>query len=129
MTKRVYILAHQTARDRAANDCLTAPTGFVVTVSEPSRNLEQNALLHATISDIAARRKWAGVQMDVDAWKRLLTCAWMRATGQNVTLVPALDGAGFDVLYRHTSKLSKSECSELIDYIQAWDATHEPVPE
>ena len=44
----------------------------------------------------------------------------MRATGRQVSLYPAVDGQGFDALYARTSKLSKSECSELIEYIQAW---------
>lgn len=99
---------------------MAAPEGFVVKLSEPTRNLEQNALLHAILTDIADQLEWAGEHQDVETWKRLLVAAWMRATGRGVRLLPAIDGQGFDALYQRTSHLSKSECSELVDYIQAW---------
>jgi DNA modification methylase len=69
-----------------------APEGFVVRVSEPTRNLEQNALLHAILTDVSEQVEWAGEKQDVETWKRLLTAAWMRATGRNVTLLPSIDG-------------------------------------
>ena len=39
-----------------------------------------------------------------------------------VLVVPALDGHGFDVVFERTSRLSKAEMADLIDFIQAWDA-------
>jgi len=76
--------------------------------------------LHALLTEIANSREWGGQRLEVEDWKRLLTAGWMRATGRGVKLVPAIDGQGFDALYQRTSTLSKSEMSELIDYIQAW---------
>jgi len=87
---------------------------------EAKRNLNQNAALHALISDIADQKQWAGEILPAEDWKRLLTAAWCRATGQSTKIVPALDGHGFDVIYRRTSKLSKSECSELMEFVTAW---------
>ena len=116
----IFRLVHSIARDRALEAVRTAPEGFVVDVREPTRNLEQNAALHALLSEIAAMREWAGQRLSIEDWKRLLTAAWCRATGRGVKLVPAIDGQGFDALYQRTSTLSKSEMSELIDYIQAW---------
>ncbi len=98
----------------------TAPDGFVVEVKAPTRNLEQNALLHAELQEIAATREWAGKRWSVEEWKRLLTAAWCRATKRGVQLVPSVDGQGFDALYQRTSTLTKSEMAELIDYIRAW---------
>lgn len=123
--KRTYHLVHSEARARAARAVAESPDGYVVTVSEPRRNLEQNAALHALISEIAERREWAGQSWDVETWKRLLVSAWARATGQRVQIVPALDGFGVDMVPIRTSALSKRECSELIDFIAAWDASHD----
>jgi len=37
-------------------------------------------------------------------------------------VVPALDGHGFDVVFEHTSRLSKAEMTDLIEFITAWEA-------
>lgn len=95
---------------------------ITLSVEEERRNTAQNALLHATLQDIASRREWAGRKWDVLTWKRLCTAAWMRARGDQVLVVPALDGHGFDVVFERTSRLSKAEMADLIDFIQAWDA-------
>lgn len=114
------ILSNPVARRVAQREIENAPQGFICTLAEPPRNLNQNAALHATIADIASQKQWAGEYMDVEAWKRLLTAAWCRATQQGAKIVPALDGYGFDVIYRRTSTLSKRECGELLEYVTAW---------
>ena len=119
----IFRLVHAIARQRALEAVKNAPDGYIVTVRGPTRNLEQNAALHALLQEIAETRQWAGQRLDVEDWKRLLTAAWMRATGRGIRLVPALDGQGFDALYQRTSTLTKAEMSELIDYIQAWKAS------
>ena len=103
-----------------------APDGFVVTVKEPARSGAQNDLLHARLTEIAERRTWAGKRRSIECWKRLTCAAWMRARGESVEFLPALDGHGVDVVFRRTSTLSKSECSELLDWIDAWEEMTEP---
>lgn len=98
---------------------------LTVEFEEERRNLAQNKLLHALIQDIASRREWAGRKQDAEVWKRLLVAAWMRARGQQVMLLPALDGHGVDAVFQRTSELSKAECADLIDWITAWDATED----
>jgi len=120
--KGYFVLAHQVARANACAACMQAPDGYVVTISEPKRNLDQNAYLHAAISEVANKVPWAGRLRDVETWKRLLTAAWLRARGESIEFLPALDGHGVDVVFRHTSKLTKSEFSELIECINAWKA-------
>jgi NinB protein len=109
-----------TGRANALAAVANAPEGFRVKVEPPKRSGEQNDKLHALLSEVAATREWAGQRWDVEDWKRLLTCAWMRTRRESPVMVPAVDGAGFDILYRRTSKLTKAECAELIDYIEAW---------
>lgn len=90
--------------------------GAVLTQRTP----EQNDKLHAMIQDISEQKQWAGQALDVEDWKRLLVAAWERATGGHIRIFPALDGQGMDVLYRRTSRLTKQECIELIEYITSW---------
>ena len=94
----------------------------MVTFSEPTRTLSENALLHALLGEVAATREWAGKKRDAEVWKRLLVAAWCRTRGEPVELLPAIDGHGVDILPARTSKLSKAECADLISYIQAWQA-------
>ena len=95
------------------------------------RSTEQNARLHALLSDIAEQKQWAGKSLDTESWKRLIVAAWSR-TGGGAEIVPAIDGAGFDVIYRRTSRMTKQEMSELIEYATAWAidqgiTLHDPV--
>ena len=112
------------ARVAACDAVHKAPDDYVCRISEQTRNGEQNALLHACITDVAEQMPWAGKKQDIETWKRLLVAAWMRATGRSVTLLPALDGSGFDALYTKTSRLTKAECAELTEYILAWGTDH-----
>ena len=54
------------------------------------------------------------------AGSRLLVAAWSRVQGQAIEVLPALDGHGVDIVPVRTSKLTKSECADLITFIQAW---------
>lgn len=123
MSKAVFYLSHDTARRRAMSAVADAPAGFKVTVEEPPRSLDQNALLHCLLTEIAGQVEWAGKKRDAECWKRLCTAAWLRARGESIEVLPAIDGHGIDVVFRRTSSLSKGECSELIDFIQAWAAS------
>jgi len=123
-----FILAHDLARRRAVAAVAEAPAGYVVKVEEPKRDNGINAALHAMIGEIAKTREHAGSKHRPEVWKRLLTAAWGRATGQRIEVLPALDGAGVDVVFRHTSDLTQSECRELLSFIEAWHAETEDTP-
>ena len=102
---------------------LLAGHRITLSVEEERRSSQQNRLLHALLQDIAARREWAGRKWDTETWKRLLVASWTRARGEQALVVPALDGHGVDVVFRRTSQMTKAEVAELIDFVQAWDAT------
>lgn len=118
--KRIIRLVHATARRLAHEAIDAAEDGQIVTIQPPTRTLDQNAALHAALTDIARQVEWHGTRMDVEDWKRLMTAAWARAERESVTMVPAIDGQGFDVLYRRTSRMTKKEVSSLLDYLHAW---------
>ena len=118
----MFILAHAEARRRAAAACMESPDGYVVRIAPPTRSGEQNAMLHALLTDISRHVEWAGKKRDVETWKRLCAAAWLRARGESVEVLPAIDGHGIDVVFRRTSTLTKAECGELLDFVQAWAA-------
>lgn len=119
---RTYILVHDTAR-RLAKACIdTAPDGYVCEIKAPTRSSQENRLLHALIGEVSRKLEWAGQKRDLETWKRLFVAAWCRAGGEHVEVLPALDGHGVDLVPARTSKLTKKECADLIEYIYAWGA-------
>jgi len=101
---------------------LMAGHRLTLEVRPEKRSDAENRLLHALLTHIARTQEWAGKKRDVEVWKRLLVASWLRARGESVEILPALDGHGVDVVFRRTSDLSKGECAELISYVEAWAA-------
>lgn len=127
MENRLFILAHDTARQGAQKAIGEAPDGYVVRISKPARSRDQNDKLHAMFADVAKHCEFMGEKRDLETWKRLLVDAFARlkaAEGQPLTgsgqIVPNLDGTGFVQLGVQTRKLKKAECSELIEFLYAW---------
>lgn len=105
-----------------AKPLLMAGHRLALSLTDRTRSADQNARLHALLGEISEQIEWAGAKRDIETWKRLLTAAWGRVQGEQPTILPALDGHGFDVLYRRTSQLTVSECSDLMEFVQAWAA-------
>jgi hypothetical protein len=101
---------------------LMAGHRMVVKVEREKRSLRANARLHAMLTEIAQQVQWAGKPRDVECWKRLLTAAWLRARGEPLEMLPAIDGHGVDIVFRRTSDLTGPEISELMSFIEAWAA-------
>ena len=97
-----------------------------------NRSDAENRLLHAMLGHISKTQEWAGKRRDIETWKRLLVAAWCRAIGEQIELLPSLDGHGVDIVFRRTSQLSRKECADLIEFIFSWGASHNiafpPVP-
>ena len=115
-----FVLNHPMARRNALEAVQKAPEGFSVVVREPTRNILQNAALHAALTDIARQVKWHGKDLSVDVWKRLCTAAWLREIGESPEMIPALDGKGFDVIFERTSQMSVKQMSSLIEWVYAF---------
>lgn len=115
--KHSFILAHPEARRRAIEAVQQAPEGYAVTVAEPTRNLDQNAKLWATLTDIAEQVEWYGKKLTPEDWKHLFTSSLRK-----LQVVPNLDGSGFVALGLSTSKMSVREMSDLIELAQAFGA-------
>lgn len=103
---------------------LSLETPKKLVIKDQDRSGEQNAKLHAMLTDIANQVQHADRRWSVLIWKRLLTAAWLREEGETPQMIPAVDGNGFDVVYERTSKLSVKQCAALITWIEAFGVEH-----
>lgn len=120
--KRSFRLGSELHRQFIGSVVATSPAGCIVTIRPPNRTLEQNALLHAALTDIAEQVEWKGQRFSVIVWKRLCTASWLRERGESPELIPALDGNGFDVIYEHTSEMTVAQLSEFLEWCFAFGA-------
>jgi hypothetical protein len=117
--KQVFRLAHDLARQRAARAVQEAPQGYLVTVSEPTRNLEQNSAQWPILQAFADQLLWPvnGVpsRLTAEEFKHILTAAYRQ---ESVRLAAGLDG-GFVMLGSKTSIMSKAVFSDWLDFLHA----------
>lgn len=118
MSKALLILANDTIKARAIRWISRAATGTRVEFSEPRRSDIQSRKMWAMLTDVARQHEHYGQRYEPDAWKIL----FLTALGKELRLAPALDGKGVVSLGTSSSKLSKSEMSDLLEFIAAWGA-------
>jgi hypothetical protein len=112
-----FVLSHQMARQRAVEAVRTAPEGYAVTVAEPTRSMEQNARLWASLTDVSQQVEWHGKRLTPEDWKHVFS-----ASLKKLTVVPNLDGTGFVALGMSTSRMTRRELSDLLELIYAFGA-------
>lgn len=123
--KRVLRLANNAVRQRAIDAIWGAPDGAQVTISEPSRNLEQNALFHGLCSDLARYGvEWAGKRRSLQEWKVLMVSGHAVATDEGTEIVRGVEGELLNIR-ESTALMSKKRGSSLIEYTQAFIAANE----
>lgn len=89
----------------------------ISTAHVSQRSVEQNARLHAMISDVRKQvGPWHGHKLSIDDWKILFTAS---LKGQR--LIPGLDNS-LVVMGEKTSHMSINTMIELTDLIAAWGA-------
>lgn len=121
--KRVFKLVHAQARRNAREAVERAPDGYCVTVSEPTRTLDQNAKFHAICSDLAkSKTAWAGKCRTAAEWKVLLVSGHAVATKEGAEIVPGIEGE-FVNIRESTAAMSKARVASLIEYALAFAAT------
>jgi hypothetical protein len=121
--KKIFKFAHKEARRRAADFCLSAPDGWVARFSEPTRSLDQNAKLHAMLTDISRQLTYHGSQRSVEFWKGLFVSGWQIATGEKPEIVPGLEGE-FINIRESTTTLTVRRMASLIEYIMAYGSSN-----
>jgi len=117
--KQIFRLAHAEARRRAIEAIQTAPEGYIVRLSEPTRSLDQNAALWAMLGDVSRQVVWHGRKLDAEDWKNIFSASLRR-----LDVVPNLDSTGFVSLGLSTSKMTVREMGDMLDLIGAFGAEH-----
>ena len=110
------ILTGSAARTAAMRYISQAPDGYVFQLREPTRTLDQNARLWVLLGAISDQVEWYGQRLTDEEWKDIFTAGMRKQRA-----VPGLDG-GFVVLGARTSKMTKSELSDLMTLIEAFGA-------
>ena len=124
--KKLFRLVHRQARAGAQLAIQDAPDGYIVTISEPTRTLDQNALIHAELTEVGKMLGWKfnGQKVDLDDLKTIFMAAYRKATGADVRFVLGVDGQPVIMNWR-TRDLTKRECSEFVEMVRAWAAERE----
>ncbi len=117
--KQTFVMqpAPHPSRQRAIDAVKQAQDGFVVTVAEATRNLEQNAALWAILHEISEGVDWHGRKLSPTDWKNVFTASLKR-----MDVVPNLEGTGFVALGQSTSSMGKREFSDLLELAHAFAA-------
>lgn len=120
MDKRTFKLVHVTARRLAVREVETAPDGYCVTVSEPTRSLDQNAAQWPYLAGFAQQKQLCinGAMQWVtdDDWKDVLTACW-----NGEMRMAAFDGKVI-MLPQRTSTMGKKVFSEWLEFLIAMAA-------
>jgi hypothetical protein len=103
---------------------LESGKSLTVEVQLESRSVDQNALIHSIINQIAKQARHLGSTWDAESWKRLLVDAytkeqWSASSGQ---VIPNLTGDGIVQLGLQTRKFTKAQASEFSEWLMAWCA-------
>jgi hypothetical protein len=114
-----FIIAHQTARERAIEAVKDADDGWCVRITPPNRNLEQNAKFHALCCDASKHLLFMGKKRTPEEWKFLFCSGHAQATKQGYEIVPGLEGEWCNIR-ESTAAMSKARMSSLIEYTTAY---------
>ena len=96
---------------------------LTVEVQRENRTVDQNAMYHSIIHQIAKQAQHHGSTWDTESWKRLLVDAYTKESGQYTgQVIPNLTGDGIVQLGLQTRKFTKQQASEFTDWLMAWAA-------
>jgi hypothetical protein len=126
MEKKLFILAHASARRNAISAVETAPDGYSVKIAPPTRNLEQSAKFHAICGDAAKTRLYCSKKLSLEQWKVLFISGHAIATGLGAQMVPGIEGE-FVNIRESSASMSVARMSSLIEYSSAYMANTEPL--
>lgn len=95
---------------------LMAGHRLTLEIKPERRSNEQNRRLWAMLSNVADQVEWHGQKLTAEDWKHIFSAALKKQRA-----VPGLDG-GFVVLGQSTSRMTKSEMSDMQTLIEAFCA-------
>jgi len=122
--KKTFVLVSDRVRANAMLALEAAPERYVVTVSEPTRSSDQNAMFHAICSDIAkSGHLFIGKPRKPEVWKVLLISGHAAATAEGSEVVPGLEGE-FVNIRESSALMSVRRAASLITYTLAYCDTN-----
>lgn len=119
--KHVFFLVHDTARRLAAEQCMTAESGYVCRIEPPGRTLEQNAYQWPYLDGFSKQLQWPVngelVWLTREEWKDILTCAFEEEVKPRLAM--GFEGAGMVMLGRRTSTYGKRKFALWMEWLMA----------
>jgi len=119
MSGQTVILRGPSQRALAKRMIDVAPIDAVVNIREATRSLDQNAKMHAMLSDIS-RAKPEGRLWTPETWK----AAFMHTLGHQVQFCDGLDNSGPFPLGFRSSRLTVRQMADLITVIDEYGSRH-----
>lgn len=119
---------------------------MVAQVTDPIRTDPQNRAMWPALHDLATQvgykpARWRGDQcleeggyapmgpgirpLSPDDWKDVMTALWKTSHGVRIRYIPHPEGLGLIALGLRTSKLSKSQMSDLLDCIHEFGSRYD----
>jgi len=118
--KQIRLTPH--TRRLAIQAVMDAPDGYYFQYpKEPTRSLDQNALLHALFSDLSKQAKLHGRTLTPHQWKVVMISGHAVATGLGADMIPGIEGE-FVNIRESSAHMSVQRMTSLIEYVLAWCA-------
>lgn len=117
MNGQTVILNSDYRRMQAHRLIEQAPQGAVLNIQPAKRTIDQNSLMWALLSEIS-RAKPNGRMLTPDVWKAL----FLHALDHSQRFEQALDDKGMVPVGFRSSRLTKAQFSDLIEFIYSWAA-------
>jgi len=114
--KQTFFLINSQVKQNAMQAIKMASEDMICEIKKITRSLEQNAKMWAMLADVSDQVNWYGNKLTSDEWKDVFS-----ASLKSQKVVPGIDG-GFVVCGQRTSKMTKSEMTELIELMMAFGA-------
>lgn len=92
---------------------------LVVIIKPLTRTLEQNAKMHAMLTDIAKQMTFNGKSLHMLQWKGMLVCAFNKAAYDEEPEIVEFEGIFYN-LRESTAEMGIKRTAEFIEYLFAW---------
>lgn len=116
MTRATVILNSPSDREKVCRWAMGVAAGTRVEFKEVKRSLPQNDRMWSMLTEVSQQALLGGKKFTPDQWKVI----FLHALGQEIQLLPSLDGHGFVPWGQSSSDLSKQEMTDLIELIFAF---------
>jgi len=110
-------ISSELSRQKARRWVDRVPLGWTLVFQPPRRSTQQNAKLHAMLSEVSRQVVWYGVKLSVEDWKRIFA-----ASLQKVRVVPGIDAGTFVPVGLRTREMSPEEMNDMIELVFAFGA-------